>query len=59
MQVIDYRTTKFVMIPHFEINLRKSVRNSFFLYISLVGDDTLKFYFYESAPNGTSMYISQ
>lgn len=25
MQVIDYRTTKFIMIPHFEINLRKSV----------------------------------
>lgn len=26
MQVIDYRSTKFVMIPYFEINLRKSVR---------------------------------
>lgn len=59
MQVIDYRQTKFIMIPRFEINLRKSVRNSYFLYISLVGEDTLKIYFNESAPNGTSMYISQ
>lgn len=33
MQVIDYRSTKFIMIPHFEIYFRKSVRISKFFYI--------------------------
>lgn len=33
MQVIDYRTAKFVMIPYFEIYFRKSVRISKSFYI--------------------------
>lgn len=33
MQVIDYRSTKFVMIPHFEIYFRKSVRTRKSFYI--------------------------
>jgi len=34
--VLKVTETKPVMIPHFEINLRKSVRSLIFMYISLV-----------------------